>query len=248
MNIHIYEKNERALSCAERLRADGTLLGYEDIYLLPIPTSRDGVTLGSSGLCADEAIAASREGTLFVGYGIPDGWVGEIARGGGVVCDCALDEEFLLENAELTALGAVGIILTELHEAPCDATVGIVGYGRIGQRLCRHLLSLGYSVRIYTRRRSVQLDLGEMGIPAQDSTEPCRLDGLSLLVNTAPAKIFDTDAESFPRDLRIIDLASGNNFDSAQAVKYPSLPALMYPRGAGIAWARSVERMVGGGQ
>jgi hypothetical protein len=64
-------------------------------------------------------------------------------------------------------------------------------------------------------------------------------------VNTAPAVIFDTSSGAVPDGLRIIDLASGDNFPGLASVeKYPSVPAKMFPLSAGRAWGRSIERFM----
>ena len=45
--------------------------------------------------------------------------------------------------------------------------------------------------------------------------------------------------------LRIIDLASGDNFTGIEGVeKYPSIPAKMFPESAGRVWGRTIERYI----
>ena len=67
------------------------------------------------------------------------------------------------------------------------------------------------------------------------------LSGLDVLINTAPAPIFTK--ESIPEGLRIMELASGENFAGIPGVeKYPSVPARMFPYSAGRAWGKAIER------
>jgi hypothetical protein len=104
-------------------------------------------------------------------------------------------------------------------------------------------LYLGATLRVFTSRKDTRLDLCECGIATAESTHDADLSGLDILINTAPAHIFDADA--VPPDLRIIDLASGMNFpEGLQVERYPSVPAKMFPKSAGDAWGRSVERFI----
>ena len=151
------------------------------------------------------------------------------------------DEDFLLENAELTALAALGIYLTSTKRSMRDTKVGIVGYGRIGKKLTNLFLYLGATLRVFTSREGTRLDLCEWGVATAKSTKDADLSGLDLLINTAPAAIFDK--EIIPAGLRIIDLASGDNFPGISGVeKYPSVPAKMFPDSAGRVWGRAIER------
>ena len=71
------------------------------------------------------------------------------------------------------------------------------------------------------------------------------LSGLDLLINTAPAVIFDTRDGVFPGGLRVIDLASGENFPGLSDVeRYPSIPARMFPYSSGRMLGRACERFL----
>ena len=96
-------------------------------------------------------------------------------------------------------------------------------------------------MRVFTSREDTRLDLCESGVAASVSGRDCDLSGLDILFNTAPAVIFEKD--KIPEDLRIIDLASGDNFIGTAGVeKYPSIPAKMFPSSAGRVWGRTLER------
>ena len=249
MTTKVYERSIRAETCAQLL-CERVADRFSECTLLPIPTTRDGVYVTGDDTTLCEAAEGVPCGSLLVGYGIPEDIV-NAARGRGItVIDSERDEDFLMANAELTAECTLGIILTSEKRALRDMKIGIVGYGRIGKCMTRLLLYLGASVTVYTRRKSVCLELGECGIAADTSTDPAVLSGLDILINTAPGVVFDTGAEGFPAELRVIDLASGVNFPSHAAVeKYPSVPARMFPRTSGRIWCESIERMLahGGG-
>ena len=244
MIIHSYENGLRADECARYIRDSNFLGEVEELYLLPIPSSRDNKMISGTNIDILGVIEQISCGDLLVGYGLPKGCFCDEGLGGGFF-DVEEDEDFLLENAYLTALATLGIIMTSEARVPGDMRIGVVGYGRIGRYLTEMLLYLGAYVRVYTSRSDTRMDLCESGVMAVSSCENADLRGIDLLINTAPAVIFDTSAEGFPQNLRIIDLASGVNFPDVKRVeKYPSIPAKMFPVTAGIAWGRAIERYV----
>ena len=215
------------------------------MLLLPIPSTRDNKTILGTNIVISSLMELLDSSTIVVGYSLPTEFKSAVAEAGCYVHDVSEDEEFLCENAELTAEATLGILLNTAGCSPADLRVGIVGYGRIGQRLARLLMCLGSRVRVYSSDAGKRLDLGEWGITTALSARDADLADLDVLVNTAPAVIFDTSA--LPEELRVIDLASGDNFPGLASVeKYPSIPARMLPLSAGVAWGRSIERFVKG--
>ena len=240
--IHSYENGRRAESCIEYLRGSECLRDDGRIILLPIPTTRDKQTILNTKVYINEVLEGLDDNTLVSGYGLSDEFITEALGRGARVIDLERDEGFLLENAELTAICALGIFLGTSAKAPRDVSVGIVGYGRIGRRLTNLLLYLGARVRVFTSRESTRIDLCGYGVASVASSSDADLSCLDILINTAPAPIFP--AERIPNGLRVIDLASGDNFGSLSVEKYPSVPAKMFPLSAGRAWGRAIERFI----
>ncbi len=245
MTIKVYEPGLRAERCKTELLASGLLAPYKKAVLLPIPSSTDGVTVRGAETPIEDAISELCEGDLLVCYGIGEELCARLSLRGVSVCDCSVDEEFLEENARLTAIATLGILLTSERQTPGEKRIGIVGYGRIGRWMSRLLLYLGADLTVYTSRRGVQLDLAEMGISTRESSALASLSDIDILINTAPVRIFDTDEGKFPSGIRVIDLASGVNFPGLPNVeRYPSVPARMFPESAGHAWFASVRRFL----
>lgn len=240
--IHSYENGKRAESCIEYLKSSERLGNVGRIILLPIPTTRDNSTIMNTKVYINEVLDEIDEGTVVSGYGLPEAFVVDAKRRFGRVVDLSLDEEFLCENAELTSLCTLGVLLMNGEYAPRDMRVGIVGYGRIGKRLTNLLLYLGVKVRVFTSRANTRIDLSEYGVASATSSEDADLSGIDVLINTAPAVIFPK--ERIPEGLRIIDLASGDCFSGVTVEKYPSVPAKMFPKSAGMVWGRAVERFI----
>lgn len=243
MTIKVYEKGLRAESCVEHLLSSGALSGYRELILLPIPTTKDGIHLSGYDMECMEAVLEVGHGTLVVGYGIPEDVGMFIIGSGGEYVDVALDESFLLANAELTARATLGILLTEGERSVEELKIGIVGYGRIGRALLRFLLYLGTNVKVFTTSERTRRELGEVGIKSAVSGDASELYSLDILINTAPKALFSPS--DIPEGLVIMELASGENFSGAEGVlRYPSLPLRLYPRSAGRLWAMSALRLL----
>ena len=241
--IYSYESSRRADACIEYLNGVEELGKFNSVILLPIPSTRDYKTIMHTKVDINEVVSKVDAGTLVSAYGVGEAKLRALRDRGALAVDLSEDEEFLLENAELTAIATLGIFLTSTEISPRDARVGVVGYGRIGKRLVNLFLYLGASVRVYTSRVDTRLDLCEYGVASVMSSADADLSAIDLLINTAPARIFPP--ESVPKGLRIIDLASGENFVGVEGVeRYPSVPAKMFPTSAGRVWGRALERHV----
>ena len=242
MTTRVYENSLRAERLCELIRSSPDVFSFSEVIILPIPTTRDGVSLNGDGAPLYDLVEDADEGTLIVGYGLPD-WFSMLASSlGAILIDCAEDEEFLLENAELTATATLGIILESEKRVPRDIRFGIVGYGRIAKALLRDLLYHGSRVTVYTRRESVRLDLAEAGVGSEPFSIGANLSEIDILINTAPQT--PPFLSEIPNDVRVIEVASGNNFEARAVERYPSLPARSFPISAAGAWYKSVLRML----
>lgn len=240
----------------ERIRHAGRLAFQYGIgrrlVLLPIPSSRDKINITGTEIPLEETLPDPSENSLIVGYSLPDEYKIKVKERGGELLDLSLDEEFLLDNAYLTSLGTVGYILSTSKLAVSDMSIGIIGYGRIGSQLARILLFLGAKLRVYTSKMLTRVDLGECGI---DSVSVCSMGecvsdflGVDILINTAPKDMSAVFRGGLPVGVRLIELASGDNFKGVDGVeKLPALPERMFPESAGAAYAEAVKRFVEGG-
>ena len=240
MMIHSYENSLRAEACVEYIKGLEGVEKWGDIVLLPIPTSRDNCTILNTKVDINSLIPYIDDKTFVSGYALGETFVSEARERGGTVIDLALEEDFLLLNARLTALATVGILLGSTKLSPEEMRIGVVGYGRIGKQLVNLFLYLGAEVQVFTSRPSTRLDLCEYGVASAMSSTDADLSGLDLLINTAPATIFAPD--SIPAGLRVIDLATGDNFHGVEVEKYPSIPAKMFPVSAGRVWGKSIGK------
>ena len=244
MEINTIGVGGRIKECARLLSEMPASELYDRVLLLPIPTTRDKKYITGTDVSLADAAALAGEGTLAVGYGIPKEFGRMLSERGAHIYDASFDEEFLLENADITANGAIGRILTGFPKDITELSVGVVGFGRIGRRLASLLLFFGANVRVYTGREAVVMELCEAGVGCELLTDESDFSRLDLLVNTAPAKIMTDEALfALPPSVKIMDLASGKNFPECERVlKLASVPDAMYPKTAGGIYAKYAAR------
>jgi dipicolinate synthase subunit A len=249
MKIENYGASQR---CAEALRLLSEWASEWPnelgVILLPIPTTRDGIHITGSTLTIHEVLSEVRRGDVVVGYSIPKDASEYIISRGGRVCDVSGDEEFLDENAFISAVGTLEYLLSVSNSAPQDMHAGIIGYGRIGRHLARILLFLGAKIRIYTSKNATRVALGGLGVETRelDYNAPSLddIEDLDVLINTAPSPLSACFKEKkVPVGTCVIDVASGNNFEGVEGVvRLPSIPEKNYPKSAGRVYFHAIQR------
>lgn len=245
MNLETYGTGERLREAARRVAH----LQAEHLVLLSVPTTKDGIYINKTDILLSDTLSNAERGSVIVGYALPQEYKSNAQKLGCFLLDLESDEEFQAENAALSALGALGYILTSDKRAPSDLRFGVVGYGRIGSRLAGMLLFLGGKIKIFTSKLSVARSLCECGVDsACVPLMSCEYDfsNIDILINTAPKDMSAAFSDGkIPDGMRVIELASGKNFEGIDGVEYlPSIPEKMHPKSAGAAYARAVERFL----
>ena len=168
------------------------------------------------------------------------------------VIDLWTDEALKLENARLTAEGAIAAAMRASRDALRDTRCLIVGWGRIGRALTETLVPLGVDTAVATRteaNRNRAAERGAEGVPLADIDRA--LPGRRLIFNTAPTMVLDGDAlRHVDGDAMLIDLASapyGIDLREAwrrglRAWREPGLPGRYCPRSAARALLSAMER------
>ena len=248
MEILKFGVGERVELCRSALEKRFSIeeSGFGRLIILPIPTTKDGVYITGTETPLALLSRYIEPGTFLAGYGIPPELVAEARGLGAVVYDAGKDERFLLDNARITAHGALGRMLTETGRDVSELTVGIIGYGRIGSALSELLLFLGAGVKIYSSSREKICMLAEAGVFAEELDGEADFSGLDIIVNTAPESLLPPElvAKLIDGGVRIIELASGNNFSDGRVVRMASVPDRMYPLSAGRLYANSIAAAI----
>ncbi len=233
MDIKFYGNDPRLSVCQKRLSSrssEGTL------YLLPIPSFKAGDTPPFADL-------SPKAGDAVVGYGIPSAESAKLTQNGARFLDLANDDAYQKESAETTALGILFHLCQGAAAVPSDLSVGIVGFGKIGQALLKILVFFGAKLSVYTRNPLSQKDLSSLGIDVYPSSS-FAYHGEDVLINTAPACLLHRDA--FPGAIpRIYDVATGNAVaEDVPHQKLPALPRKLFEVSAADSYCRAVERFL----
>ena len=201
-------------------RAEEAVAGA-DCVILPIPSERDGLLnapFSSVRSPCAPLLAAAAPGTRVFAGGAGEALRSACRRGGLPLTDLLRREDFTIRNAELTAEGAVGLLLHG-EGALRGSEVLIAGFGRIGRRLAAKLLALGAHVSVLARApedRALAEILGCRALRrAADAPAP------DAVVNTVPAVIFGPAELAGFGDARLLELASapyGFDRDAAEAL------------------------------
>lgn len=117
------------------------------------------------------------------------------------------DERFTLENAVLSAEGAVYFAMRQADFSLCRAHCAVVGYGRIGQALTRMLRGLGAQVTVVARRQESRdaAGPGSVGLEALGELLP----RVQVLFSTVPAPVIGKELLALaPENALLLELAS----------------------------------------
>jgi len=242
MNVEIFGEGERQKSARSVLREE--ISDFESVKLLPIPSSRDGEYITGTQLTFSELLNDAKAGDFVVGYGLPESFKTGLSEKGVEHYDACDDEEFLLENAYITAIGTLSYVLGSSKKIPRDLKFGIIGYGRIGACLARLLLFLGAGIKIFSSKKLTRVELGLYGIDSPEielsDFNFLSVSELDFVLNTAPTNLsYLFPDKCVPDGMRVIDLASGDSFPGIKGVEYlPSLPGRLYPESAGKVYGK----------
>ena len=209
---------ERALpDCAAD--ADAAVRGA-DCVLLPLPCEKDSALfapLSDARTPIPPLLRAAAPGMRVFAGRAPEPLRAECRRSGLPLTDFLRREDFALRNAELTAEGALAILL-QGEGALRGSRVLIGGYGRIGRFLAEKLRCLGAAVSVAARSpedRALAELTGCRALPFSAAAAPARWDAV---VNTVPATVFGAPELAAFGDARLIELASPPyGFDLAAA-------------------------------
>ncbi|MBO5790084.1 MAG: NAD(P)-binding domain-containing protein [Clostridia bacterium] len=223
-----------------------------DLLLLPVPYSKDQKTVfGAPEVSTDDAKDACARFRFVCGGGLPSALFEYARKAGGDAIDLLCDEAFTLENAYLTAYAALGMLLLDSGKAPHDTRILLLGYGRIASALCRLLLGAGFCVCVCARDPIRRREAAFAG--AKETFAPSELaeaiKDADTIVNTVPFPLLKEADLPKARELRILELASGENFEKnlpacVSLVCAPGLPGKVYPVSAGALIAEAAIRFL----
>ena len=148
------------------------------------------------------------------------------------------DPVYVIENAALTAEGAVWLAMRRSDRALAGQSALVVGCGRIGRLLADKLAALGMRVTVAARDPSARAEAAARGHNSVDINN--MPDSFDIVLNTVPAPVLAGDHGAS----LCIDLAGapGGWSDDTPALKAPGLPGIYAPRSGADVMANAVYR------
>lgn len=258
--------DQRQLACAKNLTEQGFLvsvygfsheyqepfsecrdvwkaLSEVDYLLLPLPVSKDNVTLNTP-LWEHQLRLAELYDNLPQTVVVFGGMIQQeelLKR--KLVYDYAKEEDFLIKNAQITAEGAFQIVFSQTPFSVYQSKLLITGYGRIGKILAGIAKALGADTYVAARniRDLTWIELAGCH-PLRYNELPTHLGEFQVILNTVPELIFQSSwIEKLSKDCFFVDLASapgGIDWSCAEeagikGVKALSLPGKVAPYSSG---------------
>ncbi len=178
-------------------------------------------------------------------------FAGNISANG--VYDYTKDESFALENAYLTAEGALANAIDNSENSLINSSVLITGYGRIAKALQRYIAPFTNDITICARKENDRL-AAEINGAKSCSFEDLKINNkYDFAFNTVPHPVFnEAELAAFNSNCIIIDLASFPGGVDVHFAKHFGLkliiargiPAKCSPESAGKVVARTVDKMI----
>lgn len=228
-----------------------------DVVVLPLPASRDGLTVSDrlfgESPALSEVFAALSPGARVLCGGATCA-LRDAARDARIeLTDYFADEAFLIANAALTAEGAIAELIRLSPRSLLRSRAALFGYGRCASQLARRLVALGSRVTVIARsaeRRALAEADGAIAAEPSDAVRVCA--GADFAVNTVPAPVIGAGAAAAlaAKGAFVLELAakSGLRPEAAGLVRVecaPGLPGRFCPASAGELIAKSVAREIG---
>ena len=219
-----------------------------DMVILPIPVSRDGVTLNAPYSGGEIALGGLLHmirpaQTVFAGMMRAE-HRSSLFQKGVRVYDYADRDEFTVRNAVPTAEGVVELAIRMRPATVNGSSAAVVGYGKTGKAVAKALGALGACVTVAARKCGSVYEAendGHCGMYTKDLSR--RAGDFDILVNTVPALVIDACVlRSLRPDCLILEIASapyGIDMNAAKALGLDvviagSLPGKTAPKTAGI--------------
>ncbi len=235
----------------------------EDVLILPIPITRDGVHLSDNGNekepCSLESLASALPpASLLVGYGEKPPIFANHPY-----ADLTKDFSFVCGNAELTAEGGMALLLEgvratggfSLSESLCV----ILGYGRIARGMAKRLDAFGANILIGARKKEARHEAEVAGYRTYDIEDASFFENRGkylfsklphILINTVPASSPILGAKNMPMLTLSLEL-SGTAVarDACRELGCPlldgrAMPLRYTPRAAGALLSKAIVRII----
>lgn len=225
-------------SCAALTYAENALqaLGYRFIdhpspdithAILPVPTKVSALSNQLAMLPKDVTIIGGNlTDPIFAGY---------------KVIDLLQSDDYLAQNAAITAHCAVKIALSALQRILQDCPVLVIGWGRIGKCLAQLLQKMGAQVTVAARKAADRAIIQALGFRAA-AIPLNNKQAYRIVFNTVPASV-SLLSHSKEACLKI-ELASSDGLTGTDVVLARGLPGKEAPESSGQLIAQTIHHIL----
>lgn len=268
--ISVLGGDARNLYTAEKLMREGYSVclcnaekakGYEDlkrvpfsaentdILILSVPLTKDGKTLFAP--FSEREINLSDLEEEIKDIPLKIGGKSDVLTN---VIDITSREDFKILNAVPSVEGALQIAMENTPHTLFGSTCFVIGYGRLGKRLCDTLSALGAKVCVCARSFKDIAEIKTKGFPCvQTSALKSFIKDADIVFNTVPAPLLGEKELLLSKETALfIDLASGrggivNDTEKAfprKVIKALALPGKVAPISAGDILFETVKNII----
>ena len=164
------------------------------------------------------------------------------ALNGYAKIDLLQDEDYLAENAYITAEAALDVALPYLRRTVRGCKVLILGWGRIGKCLANLLKGMGADVTVAARKPADRAMLRALGFEAVEFPVSDEIvQSVELIYNTVPYEVVDSSRAG---NCIKIDLASRQGITGDDVVIARGLPGIHFPESSGKLIAKTLTRIL----
>ena len=155
--------------------------------------------------------------------------------------DLLQDNQYLIDNASITADCTIQVIAPLLEQPWADTTVLILGWGRIAKFLAKLLYDRGCRLFVGARKQSDLEQIDASGFsPVEISALNLTLPTVNLIINTVPSMILPES----PSHIIKIDLASQKGIAGDDVIWARGLPGIHAPDRSGKLIANTILRIL----
>lgn len=207
--------------------------------LMDVPTfSKDGLL--KNGARLEELLTALPKEITLIGGKLPPE-----AMAGHPYIDLLEDEQYLYENAAITAECALRAAAEKASFSFRGAPVLIVGWGRIGKHLAKLLSCCRAEVSVLSTSEKHLAEISSFGLcPISVRALPLKIGSYRLLFNTAPGLMIPEALSAQARNCLKFDLASVPGIMGDDVIWARGLPGIYAPDSAGRLIAGTVLRLL----
>ena len=228
-----------------------------DWVIVGLPAEKNGellAPLSVQRIRTEELLTALWPGQTVFGGGFSEASRQAMVHAGLSPVDLLKRESFQMQNAAITAEGALAILLQERERTLLHSRVVICGWGRIGRVLSLRLHAMGARVTVAARAPAQRAEARACGCEALAFEDlASALPGFDYIVNTVPARVLDAPLLCCLREgTLLLELASApGGFERLAAEQQglrvlaaPGLPGRSAPAEAALAIRGAVYQVL----